>query len=97
EIIVVYMDDKGSKPLRCTTSIDVPKVSGEGTKKAVVADIWTDEAVEELIDVRFPAAYDALTEGNIPPPPEGWELQSHVLCGYCAVRKECAQLEMEGK
>ena len=96
-IIVVYMDDKGVKPLLCYTSIDVPKVSGEGTKKARVADIWTDEQVEELILDRYSKAHDALTLLNIPPAPAGWERQSHILCQYCPVRAICAELESEGK
>ncbi len=96
-ITVVYMDDKGVKPLTCMKSIQVPKVSGEGTKAASVPDIWTDEQVEDLILGRLPRVYDALTNLNIPPAAEGWEHQSHVLCGYCPVRRECAALEREGK
>lgn len=96
DLIVVYMDDKGVKPLRCTKSIQIPKVGGEGTKAAVVSDVWDDEQVEDLIFDRLPRVYDALTELNIPPAPEGWEHQSHILCSYCPVRKECAQFESEG-
>lgn len=98
DIVVVYMDDKGVKPLRCTKSIQIPKVDPtQGTKAAVVSDVWSDEQVEELIDVRFPKAYTALTLLTIPQAPEGWEHQGHVLCGYCGVRAECAALEREGK
>ncbi len=96
-IVVVYMDDKGPKPLTCTESIDVPKVGGVGTKKARVPSIWSDEVVQDLVVERYAAAHSALTLGVIPPAPAGWENQSHVLCGYCAVRSECAQLEREGK
>lgn len=95
-LIVVYMDDKGVKALLCTTSIDVPKASGEGTKKARVADVWTDEVVEDFIYDRYAAAHDALTLGNVPPIPVGFEHQSHVLCNYCPVRKECAEREKGG-
>lgn len=97
ELVVVYMDDKGVKPIRCTKSIQIPKVSGEGTKAAVVADVWDDEKVEALIAERFPLAYDALTLGHIPAAPEGWEHAGHILCSYCAVRSECLSLEVQGK
>lgn len=97
DLILVYMDDKGVKPLRATRSIDVPKVSGEGTKKALVSDIWSDEKVEELLDTRFPEAVEALVEGVVPPAPDGWEHQSHILCQYCPVRHACAALESEGR
>lgn len=96
DLVLVYMDDKGPKPLRATKSIDVPKVDGNGTKKARVSDIWSDEQAEEYIERKYGAAHEALNLGNLPPAPAGWEHQSHVLCAYCPVRKNCAVLERTG-
>lgn len=96
DLVLVYMDDRGPKPLRVTKSIDIPKVDGTGTKKARVSDIWSDEQAEEFIYARYAAANDALNLGNLPPAPAGWEYQSHVLCGYCPVRKHCAAHERAG-
>ncbi len=96
DLVVVYMDDKGVKPITVTKSIDIPKVGGVGTKKARVSDIWDNETAEAHIREQYALAHDALTLLNIPPAPEGWEHQSHVLCGYCAVRSECAALERDG-
>jgi len=95
-LTIVYMDDKGVTPYLATKSIQVPKASGEGTKAARVADVWDDQTVEDIIYGKYPEAHDALTLGNIPPAPEGWEYQSHVLCQYCPVRRTCAELERGG-
>jgi len=96
-LIVVYMDDKGPKKLLATKSIDVPKADGKGTKKARVADIWDDAQAEAYVIDHYVEAHLALTLGEVPPVPVGWEAQSHILCQYCPVRKECALLEREGK
>lgn len=96
DLVLVYMDDRGPKPLRVTKSIDIPKADGKGTKKARVSDIWSDEQAEEYILNRFTAANDALNNGNLPPAPAGWEYQSHALCGYCPVKRECAAAERAG-
>ena len=93
DLVLVYMDDRGPKPLRVTKSIDIPKADGKGTKKARVSDIWSDEQAEEYINAKYAAANEALNLGNLPPAPAGWEYQSHVLCGYCPVRKNCAAHE----
>lgn len=95
ELVIVYVDDKGPKPITATESIDVPTKTG-GTKKARIPALWDNEKVEEFIAEKYVAARTSLTAG-IAPIPEGWENQSHVLCGYCPVRGLCAQLEAEGK
>lgn len=91
-IYVVYMDDRGPKPMLCTKSIDVPKVGGNGTKKARVADIWDDDRVEAYVldgFVKVDTAFSTMTQGQ---PPEiapefyGW---SHPLCEWCAVKDKC--------
>lgn len=92
ELVIVYVDDKGPKPITVTQSIDVPKVGGVGTKKARVADVWSDEQVESYITERFVQARTALT-AHIAPIPVGWEEASHVLCGYCSAREKCLELQ----
>ena len=88
-LIVMYMDDKGPKPILITRSEQVPKKTGPGTKAARVADIWSDERVEEYICERYVAAQKALTENELPditPAYEGWE---HPLCNFCPKKKSC--------
>lgn len=96
ELIIVYIDDKGPKPIAAWKSIDIPKRDGKGTKKARVPDIWSDEDVEDFIAKSYPEAREAFTIA-IAPIPDGWENQSHVLCGYCPMRRECAALERNGE
>lgn len=93
DLILVYMDDRGPKPLRVMKSIDIPKVSGEGTKKARVSDVWDDETVEAIILERYAASLEALESGTVPEVPAGWEEAAHPLCGFCPVRKECLALQ----
>jgi hypothetical protein len=95
ELVIVYVDDKGPKPITATESIDVPAKTTGGTKKARVPAIWSDERVEAFIAERYIAARTALTTG-LAPIPVGWENQSHPLCNYCHVRDLCARLEREG-
>ena len=95
ELVIVYVDDMGPKPITVTESIDVPKVGGVGTKKARVPAIWSDERIEEYISVRYIQARRALLD-HTAPIPVGWEHQSHVLCGYCPVRGLCAEKEAQG-
>ena len=94
DLIVVYMDEKGPMPMRCTKSVQVPAVSG-GTKNARVADIWEDTYAEEFIREHYLIAKQALVERILPDIPVGYEGQSHVLCGYCPVRRRCRELEMK--
>lgn len=96
ELVIVYVDDQGPKPITVTESIDVPKVGGVGTKKARVPAIWPDAQVEAYITERYIAARTALLEHNAPIP-VGWEHQSHILCNYCPVRRMCASLEADGR
>lgn len=96
-LVLVYLDDKGPKPYLVTRSEEVPAKTTGGTKRVRVTDIWDDERVEALVHERYPAAYDALNGGELPPIPEGWEHQSHVLCSFCPLRAMCAQLESEGR
>lgn len=96
ELVIVYVDDKGPKPIAVTKSIDVPKVDGSGTKKARVADVWSDETAEKFIAEKYIAARAALTTGSAPIP-AGWEGQSKPLCNYCPSRMLCANLERKGE
>jgi hypothetical protein len=93
ELVVVYFDNEQVKSLTATTSINVPTKAG-GTRKARVPEIWEDERVERYIAERYIAARVALLDGAAPIPP-GWEHQSHVLCGYCPVRRQCATDEFD--
>lgn len=95
ELIIVYVDDKGPKPIVVTESIDVPTKAG-GTKKARVPAFWTEEVCENYIAERYVAARLAFLSATAPIP-VGWEHQSHVLCGYCPVRDMCADLERLGE
>lgn len=95
ELLVIYVDDKGPKPIQITESILVPAKNG-GTKRVRVPDIWTDEKVEALIAEKYIAARLALLAG-IAAIPAGWEYQSHILCGYCPMRRLCAEHERNGE
>lgn len=96
ELVIVYVDDKGPKPITVTESIDVPAKTTGGTKKARIPALWNDERTEQYIAEKYIAARNALTT-HLAPIPVGWEHQSHVLCGWCPVRSLCAELEEEGK
>jgi len=92
ELVVVYMDDKGPKPIACTKSIDVPKVDGSGTKKQRVPDIWSDDYASKFILDRYVKAKDALEAGNLPAIPEAFTGWNHPLCGFCPKKQECINL-----
>lgn len=94
ELVIVYVDDKGPKPITVRESIDVPAKKG-GTKKARIPVIWDDAKVEAYITTEYIAARKGLLAG-IAPIPRGWEHQSHILCGYCPMRLKCAIHESEG-
>lgn len=96
ELVIVYVDDKGPKPIAVTKSIQVPKVGGVGTKAARVADVWDDEQAEAFIAQRYIAARNALTTRSAPIP-VGWEHQSKPLCGHCDAKGICAELERKGE
>lgn len=93
-IWVVYMDDKGPKPLLCTKSVQVPKKDGTGTKAARVADIWSDAEVEEYVITRYAEvreAFDRIGEdpSDVPPIPEDFTAWKHPLCEWCPVKDSC--------
>lgn len=90
-LIVVYMDDKGSKPILITRSEDAPTKAG-GTKKVRVADLWDDERTERYIRDNYAAAQAALEGNTLPDIPEGYEYWQHPLCGYCPVKDQCVEL-----
>jgi hypothetical protein len=95
ELVIVYVDDKGPKPLVVKESKDVPAKNG-GTKRRRFPQVWSDDQVEAYIAEKYIAARQALNAGIAPIPP-GFEHQTHILCQYCNVRKECARYEKEGK
>lgn len=91
-IYVVYMDDRGPKPLLITKSEQVPKKDGTGTKSARVADIWPDEQVEQYIVSKYAeaeAAFQWAAQGTYPDIPEGFEGWKHPLCEWCPVKDSC--------
>lgn len=97
-LIVVYMDDSGPKPIMCTKSIDVPKKSNpKETKKARVADIWTDDRVEELVVKGYALAREALDSDGDPLPaiPDDYQGWKHPLCNYCPVKDDCVEEYIE--
>jgi len=96
-LYVVYMDDKGPKPLLITRSEQVPKKSGPGTKSARVADIWPDERVEGYIRTKYAAAKKALVDGVVPDIPPGFESWNHPLCGFCPVKDVCIERYIESE
>lgn len=96
DLIVIYMDDRGPKPLRVTKSIDIPKLHGEGTKKARVSDVWDDEKVEEFIYSRYEEAKHYLESGEVPPiPGPEWAYGAHALCGFCPLKQRCIELQLQ--
>lgn len=93
-LYVVYMDDKGARPLLVTKSERV--LGKNGREKSVrVADIWSDERVFDLIRTRFDEVQQAFTSDTPPDLTEefrGWE---HPLCDYCPAKRECVRYEMQ--
>lgn len=97
-LLVIYMDDKGPKPILCTRSIDVPKKTNpKETKKARIADIWEDDRVEELIRTGYAAAAAALDPDNdtLPAIPDAYQGWKHPLCGFCPVKDDCVSEYIE--
>jgi hypothetical protein len=100
-IYVVYMDDKGPKPILLTKSIQVPKASGEGTKAARVADIWDDSTVERYILNRYAVVEEAFVNITanptaVPPIEDDFWGWKHPLCDWCAVRDSCLNHFIQG-
>jgi hypothetical protein len=95
DLIVVYMDEKGPMPMRCTRSERVPTKDGKGTKAARVADIWPDDFAEQFITEHYMQVKEALVERVLPPSPDGFEGQAHILCSYCPVRGRCRDEELK--
>src|ERR1041385_8542127 len=95
-LIVVYMDDKGPKPLTITESVEIPAKNGR-TKKVRQPAIWSDEQCMEYITPRYQAAFNALTGNQLPAIPEAFEGLEHPLCGFCPMKRKCLSLLIEGK
>lgn len=95
ELVIVYVDDKGPKPITVRESIDVPAKRG-GTKKARIPVVWDDAKVEDYIATNYIEARKGFLAG-IAPIPRGWERQSHALCVRCPMRLKCALHESEGR
>lgn len=91
-LVLVYIDDRGAKPLTCTRSEKV-KCQNGNYRNARVPDIWTDATVEELVHRKYAAAKEALSIESraIPPVPPGFEYWAHPLCGFCPVKKHCIE------
>lgn len=94
-IYVVYMDDKGPKPILCTKSIQVPKKTNPDEMKSIrVPDIWSDDEVQAFVVSRYATvrrAFDRIMEDpdDIPPIEEDFALWRHPLCDWCPVKDEC--------
>lgn len=95
-LYVVYMDDRGPKPLLITRSEQVPNTSKPGTRAKRVADIWEDARVEEFIKEKYQAAAEAFA-GVLPDIPEGFENWQHPLCAYCPVKGDCVDQYIEAE
>lgn len=87
-LIVVYLTDKDVRAMPVTKSVQI-----EGQKRKIrVPDIWSDDTVEKLLNERLKVWEQATRSDSPPPIPDGWEAQSHPLCGFCPVRMDCAKL-----
>lgn len=95
ELIAVYMDDRGPKPIMAFESIDVPKKDGKGTKKQRVPAIWSDEYATDWIVKQYQDRRGYFDRQEVPAIPAGFEAQGHPLCGFCAVKERCRELELE--
>lgn len=93
-LVLVYIDDKGPKPLTCTRSEEVLCKNGN-KRKARVPDIWSDDRVEALVRRKYAAAKQALTGNEIPDIPEAFRYWEHPLCAYCPVKGRCVELELQ--
>lgn len=94
---LVYLSPKMPVPMKVTKSVQIAKTNGEGTKSARVADIWSDERVEQYIVETYHQRKEALVKGVLPPIPPAFEKQQHPLCGYCPMRGPCWDFAMQGK
>lgn len=95
---LIHLDDKGPAVLPVEKSVDVPQVGDPSkTKKARVADIWSDSVVEKLVMDLYVEVKAALDADEPPPIPAEFTRQAHPLCGYCPVRERCWELAMVGK
>lgn len=93
ELVLVYIDDKGPKPITCTKSVEVPAKAAGRTKRARVPDIWPDDEAEDFIVTRYRAAKKALVgEGELPDVPDYMLDFNHPLCGFCAMKQQCMSL-----
>lgn len=88
-LYIVYMDDKGPKPIECTKSVQVPKAGGQGTKSQRVPDIWSDTQAEAYITERYMAADQALRGHELPDIPPAFEGWAHPLCAFCSKKTDC--------
>lgn len=95
-LVIVYADDKGPKPITVEKTVPwTPEIGGRKRPKARVPDVWDEERTERFIAERYVKGRLAFLAGNAPIP-KGWEHQSHALCQFCNVRKECAINERLG-
>jgi hypothetical protein len=92
-LVVVYMDDRGPKPLPCLKTIKVPKADpSSGMKSKRVPHIWSDEYAEEWIRGRYADIRTHIENGTLPAIPDAFEGWAHPLCGFCPKKKECIDL-----
>lgn len=90
-LVLVYIDDKGPKPLTCTRSEKVLCKNG-ATRNARVPDIWSDDRVEDLVRRKYAAARQALSSPEVPAIPPAFAYWQHPLCGFCPVKQRCVDL-----
>lgn len=96
-LVLVYLDDKGPKPLVCTRS-ETKKYKNGNVGKVRVPDIWPNEKVEALVLDRYAEYKQSLKDdGPVPPVPEAFEFWMHPLCGFCPVKRQCIELYFQEK
>lgn len=93
-LVLVYMDDKGPKPITVTRSEEVIGKNGR-PKKVRVPDLWSDERCEDYIRRKYAAWKDSFESGVVPDIPEDFERWRHPLCGFCPVRDLCIDLYLD--
>lgn len=97
QLVIIYADDKGPKPITATETVPwTPEIGGRKRPKARIPKVWGKAQTDRFIAEKYIRARVAFLEGNAPIP-RGWEHQSHALCQFCNVRKECAIKERLGE
>lgn len=98
QLRIVYITEDGMDVHPVKKRIKVPNKNGDGEHTRWVADIWSDEEVEEYLVPRYLERMKALQAwpDEVPPIPDDIDKWGKSFpCGYCPVRDECMRLEIE--